>query len=139
MAFFHFRVLSFHSFCQNLCALRTSVVNLAVALCLFAKRIQFMKSLTPSLSMRNAVFSAILAQKTNPKRTQFSAKRLMQSSPAGWPRHSHKSQNLIYHGFSFQSISKQFKGIYVHHFFYFYASSLISDTFASIVYRTSKI
>src|ERR1700727_2863983 len=37
----------------------------------FAKRTQLAKSLTLYYSMRNVYFSANLAQKTNPKRTQF--------------------------------------------------------------------
>ena len=73
---------------------------------LFAKRTQIEKSLTSYLSIRSENFRANLAQKTNPKRTHFSAPVAATQSPL---RLVARPQGPIFRFKAIQSSSKPFK------------------------------
>jgi len=86
---------------KNLCALYVSEANLTIFDCAFAKRTHFVKSVTTYLSIRSAIFSAILAQKTNPKQTHFSAPITVNAVT--------RPQGPIFRFKAIQSSSKPFK------------------------------
>ena len=91
---------------KNLCALCVSAGNLTIFDCAFAKRTHFVKSVTNYLSTRSVIFSAVLAQKTNPKRTHFSASVAATQSPL---RLVARPQGPIFRFRAIQSSSKPFK------------------------------